>query len=90
VEIMQDRLTATIQQLMAEGAAPRPPAAAAAMASAGPEGPPSDAMRAVGKQLLTLRNVLVPILLNEEVEYIFGRWAHLQPAQPRRPRPPPR
>lgn len=70
---MQDRLTATIQQLMAEGAQPRPPAAAAAAIAAGLDGAPSDSMRAVGKQLLTLRNVLVPILLREEVEYIFGR-----------------
>jgi hypothetical protein len=92
VDIMQDRLVAAARQLTAEaptwGASNgmvnsngTKPSAGGSSAAAAPFLPPGfepcASMRSLAKQLGTLQAVLIPILQQEELQYIFGRVASL-------------
>mmetsp|Transcript_10458 Transcript_10458/g.22439 ORF Transcript_10458/g.22439 Transcript_10458/m.22439 type:complete len:1189 (-) Transcript_10458:119-3685(-) len=71
VDIMQDRLAVAAKQLTQEADSwGKAPPGAAGYA-------PSESIRALSKQLGTLRSVLSPLLQRDEVELIFGRVASL-------------
>lgn len=66
VDIMRDRLAAAVQTLPAEVRAAAPTGGSSSLAG------PTPTIALLAKQLATLRAVLVPLLLREEVEFIFG------------------
>jgi hypothetical protein len=66
VDIMRDRLAAAMQALPAEVRAAAPSSGSASVSA------PTPTIALLAKQLATLRAVLVPLLLREEVEFVFG------------------
>lgn len=66
VDIMRDRLAAAMQALPAEVRAAAPGTGSASVSA------PTPTIALLTKQLATLRVVLVPLLLREEVEFVFG------------------
>jgi hypothetical protein len=80
VDIMRDRLAAVLQALPAEvraaGAAGAGAGSGSGMGGVGhqqqPGAGPTPTIALLTKQLSTLRGVLVPLLLKEEVEFVFG------------------
>jgi hypothetical protein len=67
VDIMRDRLAAAMQALPGEVRAAAPSGSSCGSVSA-----PTPTIALLTKQLGTLRTVLVPLLLREEVEFVFG------------------
>lgn len=67
VDIMRDRLAAAMQALPGEVRAAAPGGSGGTSVSA-----PTPTIALLTKQLSTLRAVLVPLLLREEVEFVFG------------------